>query len=252
MKELIVILLLMGISAYISYYFTSVIYFKKGLLAAQEKFKNIQFGEAIGTESLRSMLKPNETIGVRALNLSADTMTGNTGLGEMAFKPNDIENKSDAKTEYIYGGGMGYETMPKSSGVENVYFGKAHSADNTTGDGMNCPHGYSRTEINCPECRKLLINDGAHDNIMCSCGWKLTNGNFKFSSVQGYPARFQDANGKPHPPFQLEDVMNKRVRYKNGNEYVIVGGDEEGLLNKSDNGNTCGCGRLEDIEEIIE
>lgn len=61
--------------------------------------------------------------------------------------------------------------------------------------------------------------------------------------------------------FTVEDVMNKKVRYKNGDECIITGSTNVGtlgsdhyfigLLNKCDSGNTVGFRRLEDIEQII-
>lgn len=53
------------------------------------------------------------------------------------------------------------------------------------------------------------------------------------------------------PKFSLSQVMNKRVRYKNGNEYFIAGGGEYSLVNY-ENGFILGFGRLEDIVEIID
>jgi len=52
MKELIITLLFIVVSAYVSYYFTSDIYFRKGLMAAQEKCKAIQIGGVVGYEAL--------------------------------------------------------------------------------------------------------------------------------------------------------------------------------------------------------
>jgi hypothetical protein len=52
--------------------------------------------------------------------------------------------------------------------------------------------------------------------------------------------------------FSLSEVMNKKVRYKNGSICEIVGGNEKiGLLNKWESGSISGFGRLEDIEEVL-
>lgn len=58
---------------------------------------------------------------------------------------------------------------------------------------------------------------------------------------------------RPHGVI-LQDVINKRVRYKSGWEGIIVGStnsDPPRLLTKWDNGDVSGFGRLEDIVEII-
>lgn len=211
MIYLILTLVLMALSAYLSYYFTSHIYFKKGLMAAQEKYKNIMLGDVIGHKTLSDLPHmENMAFGIKALNLSSDDgISGNARLGGVAVA-------STAR---------------------------------------------KRIEINCPKCNTLLIQDGNSNEVICRCGWvgKMATPdkrNAYYSSYPnsvGYPAGFQDANGKILPPFLLRDVMNKRVRYKNGDECIIVAGDEEtGLFNKWDNGTVSGFGRLEDIQEIIE
>ena len=52
--------------------------------------------------------------------------------------------------------------------------------------------------------------------------------------------------------FSLSEVMNKKIRYNNGNVCKIVGGNKEiGLLNEWENGNISAFGRLEDIVEVL-
>ena len=51
--------------------------------------------------------------------------------------------------------------------------------------------------------------------------------------------------------FSLSNVMNKKIKYKNGGTCTIVGGNEQiGLLNEWENENVSGFGRLEDIIEV--
>lgn len=49
-------------------------------------------------------------------------------------------------------------------------------------------------------------------------------------------------------PFTLDQVMNKKVRFKNGSEGTIIA---RGLLMRLSNGHISGFGKLEDIEAII-
>lgn len=220
MKELIGTLLLMASSAYLSYYFTSGIYFKKGLMSARDKYSKILHGEAEGAGAMENNKSGHHSkfFGERALNLPADSMTGNTTLGATALCPN-----------------------------ENIGFGFHHI------EGVRDANENPATMISCPDCKvHIFVKRGVP--AACYCGWRQTKGNFPantMGTVVGCIAGTQDADGKSYPPFQLQKVINKRVRFKNGNEYVIAGGEENSLLLKCDNGNTCGFGRLEDIKDII-
>lgn len=174
MKMTILILTLVAVTSLVTFYFTSDIYFKKGVVSGKEMCK----------EDLRELLD---------WGIQSGPVIGHNSASKKETGDNNV--------------------IIDSEPLERVFI----------------PIGSEAREN-----KNTIISSRA-------------SGKQEWKGVAG-----PGINAVVAAKFTMDEVKGKWVRYSNGDEYKILGGEPNGLLHQDRNGNTWGFGSLNDIVEIIE